>query len=119
MVKPAQRFGVAIVGSDAADWPYVEELTAGFAYLRLHGHEKTYASRYGETQLEDWADRIRRWSRALGPTSAARTHRAGPRRLPRDVYVCFDNDHMAYAAEDALALPEKLEPHPTPHASST
>jgi uncharacterized protein YecE (DUF72 family) len=115
LVRLARRAGVAVVFSDAADWPYTEELTAGFAYLRLHGHEKTYASRYGASSLRSWADRICKWRAGSQPADAARiTERKPPRRKSRDVYVYFDNDQGGAAAEDALCLAEMIGPHPGP-----
>jgi uncharacterized protein YecE (DUF72 family) len=48
----ARRYGTAIVCSDSADWPYTEELTAGYVYLRLHGSPETYASSYSDRALD-------------------------------------------------------------------
>jgi uncharacterized protein YecE (DUF72 family) len=114
-VRLARKYGVATVFADSADWPYTEELTAGFAYLRLHGHEKTYASRYGAASLHKWASRIRLWRAGREPHDAMRiTGRKPPRRNSRDVYVYFDNDQHGYAPEDALELAAQLGPDPEP-----
>ncbi|MCL4798756.1 MAG: DUF72 domain-containing protein [Burkholderiales bacterium] len=111
----ARRFDVAIVVSDSADWPCVEEITAGFVYLRLHGHEQTYASRYGARALRAWAERIRRWRAGREPGDARRiTDREPPRRKTRDVYVYFDNDRRAYAPQDALYLAAHVGADPAP-----
>jgi uncharacterized protein YecE (DUF72 family) len=100
----ARRHGIAIAVSDAADWPMVEEITAGFMYVRLHGHEQTYGSSYSGEALARWASRIHAWHTGGQPTDAARiSERAVPRRR-RDVYVYFDNDMGAHAPSDALAL---------------
>jgi uncharacterized protein YecE (DUF72 family) len=117
LVRLARRFGVAVVFSDAADWPYTEEVTAGFVYLRLHGHEKTYASRYGPGSLRRWADRIRDWRAGRESRDVQRiTDRKPPARKTRDVYVYFDNDQKAHAPQDALDLAENLGPDPRPKA---
>jgi uncharacterized protein YecE (DUF72 family) len=109
LVRIARRHGVALVFSHSADWPYVEELTAGFAYLRLHGGEETYASRYGPRRLARWAERIRRWRAGGEPRDARRiTDRVPPRRKARDVYVYFDNDREGHAPDDARELAERL-----------
>jgi uncharacterized protein YecE (DUF72 family) len=109
-VRLARQSGTAIVFSDAADWPYTEEVTAGFLYLRLHGAEQTYASRYSDRALDRWADRIRRWRSADQPSDAQTiTDREPPRRKTRDVYVYFDNDQHANAPQDALHLSDRLE----------
>jgi uncharacterized protein YecE (DUF72 family) len=55
------RYGVANCISDAADWPIWEAVTTDLVYVRLHGHERTYASCYSEKQLAMWARRARGW----------------------------------------------------------
>ncbi|MFW6079383.1 MAG: DUF72 domain-containing protein, partial [Gemmatimonadota bacterium] len=52
--------GAALVFADSAgQWPYAEETTSDFVYLRLHGAETLYASEYTDAQLDWWARRIR------------------------------------------------------------
>ncbi len=63
------------------------EVTADFAYVRLHGPDGPYQGSYTRAQLRDWAERIRGWRRSL-----------------KDVYVYFDNDQAGYAALNALEL---------------
>lgn len=110
LVRIARRTGTAVVFSHAADWLYTEELTAGFVYLRLHGGEVTYASRYRDEELDRWAERIRLWATGREPKNAARiTDRKPPRRKTRDVYVYFDNDQDANAPADAARLARRLD----------
>jgi uncharacterized protein YecE (DUF72 family) len=110
LVRLLRRHDVALVVSDAADWPLVEEVTAGFMYLRLHGSQKTYASAYTDRELDRWAERIRAWSTGREPKDAQRiTDLKLPRRKTRDVYVFFDNDQQAHAPHDALRLAERLK----------
>jgi len=42
-------------------WPPWEAVTTGLVYVRLHGHERTYASPYT-------ADQLGRWTRPSAPT---------------------------------------------------
>jgi uncharacterized protein YecE (DUF72 family) len=108
-VRLARRHGTAIVFSHSADWPYTEEVTAGYVYLRLHGSPETYVSPYSDAALERWAARIRTWQVAGQPDNAERiTDRQPPRRKTRDVYVYFDNDKEAHAPNDARRLAERL-----------
>ncbi|MGE0518238.1 MAG: DUF72 domain-containing protein [Candidatus Binatia bacterium] len=108
-VRLTRRHGIAIVCSDAPEWPLVEEVTAGFVYVRLHGSERKYASRYGEAELDAWAERVRLWRSGGEPLDARRiTNWAPPRRVRRDVYVYFDNDYEANAPNDARRLAERL-----------
>ncbi len=108
-VRLLRRHGTALVFADSGDWPYVEELTAGFVYLRLHGSPHTYASGYGRRRLDHWARRIRSWRAGRQPRDAHTiTSRKPPRRQSRDIYIYFDNDQHAHAPRDAQRLQEVL-----------
>ncbi|MFO7653341.1 MAG: DUF72 domain-containing protein [Candidatus Krumholzibacteriia bacterium] len=109
VVRLCRRHGVALVFADSGDWPYVEEITAGFVYVRLHGSPRTYASSYSGAALDDWAHKVRRWAAGDEPPRPRRvTDRRPPRRKHRTVYVYFDNDHHAHAPRNARALAERL-----------
>ena len=104
-----RRHDCALVFSDAAsDWPYAEDVTASFVYLRLHGAEETYASGYGESALDHWADRVRTWLAGREPRDAARFGPPAPGRRGRDAYIFFDNDAKVRAPFDALGLAARL-----------
>ena len=98
-----------VVADTAGKWPYVEEVTAGFMYLRLHGDKQLYTSGYTETALDRWAARIRAWHAGSQPGDAARVIEAPPSpRKSRDVYCYFDNDVKVHAPFDAIRLAELL-----------
>jgi uncharacterized protein YecE (DUF72 family) len=83
---------VAVVIADTAGrFPYLEELTVDFGYIRLHGSRQLYQGGYSATALDDWAEKIRQWS------------------AKHDMYVYFDNDIAAMAPRDAMALRERLK----------
>lgn len=87
---------VALVVSDSAGtWVALEEVTAGFVYVRLHGDVELYASGYSDEALDRWARKIRKWT-----------------RTGSDVYAYFDNDIKVRAPADAISLAAKLEGHP-------
>src|SRR6266581_3434724 len=65
-----RRHRVALVFADSVAWPYAEDLTADFVYLRLHGSEELYASGYSDEALDHWAARIKLWARGLEPKDA-------------------------------------------------
>jgi uncharacterized protein YecE (DUF72 family) len=109
LARELRRHRVALVVSDAADWPLFEEVTASFLYIRMHGSTSTYASRYTDEELDRWAERIRKWAGGGQPADAARISRlAPPRHRSRDVYVYFDNDQQAHAPHDAMRLAQRL-----------
>jgi len=101
-----RRHRVGLVASHTVGrWPYVEELTAHFAYLRLHGPGALYASRYDEQAIAYWAERAEAWQRGEEPEDAEKiTDRPPPGRGRRDVWVFFDNTDKRHAPEDARAL---------------
>lgn len=104
-----REHGVALVVADTAGkWPLLEDVTADFMYLRLHGDAELYASGYGDAALDDWARRIRAWSRGTQPRGARRVVPGAVARRRRDVYCYFDNDIKAYAPFDAQSLERRL-----------
>ena len=87
-----RRHGVATVLADTAGrWPKVEEDTADFRYVRLHGDAELYASGYTPEALDAWGDKVRAWVAA-----------------GQDVFVYFDNDAKGFAPHDAIGLIERL-----------
>jgi uncharacterized protein YecE (DUF72 family) len=108
-VRLLRRHGTALAFSHARDWPYTEEITAGFVYVRLHGPDEPYASPYEADALDRWANRIRRWQQAEQPDDARRiTDRTPPVRKARDVYVYFDNDQHGHAPRNASLLRRRI-----------
>lgn len=104
-----RKHDVTLVFADAVDWPYAEDVTADFLYLRLHGSEERYASGYSDAALDHWAARIRSWSAGGEPNDAKLIDPdTRPPRRPRDVYVYFDNDAKVRAPYDAQTLRRKL-----------
>jgi len=105
-----RRHRVALVFADSAAWPYAEDLTADFVYLRLHGSEELYTSGYSDEALDHWAARIKLWARGLEPDDARliAPETRTPRHNARDVYVYFDNDAKVRAPVDARSLRAKL-----------
>lgn len=105
----AKRHGIALCFSHSSEWPYVEDITAGFVYLRLHGPEALYASPYDEEALETWARRVDAWKRGGEPEDNRRiSELTPPERQERDVYVYFDNTASGHAPADAIRLREML-----------
>ncbi len=81
------RYRLAACQSDAADWPLWDAVTTDFVYIRLHGHNQTYASAYTDDELEAWSERIRNWL-----------------AQNRQIHVYFDNTGEGTAPRNALRL---------------
>ncbi|MET0965505.1 MAG: DUF72 domain-containing protein [Nakamurella sp.] len=89
-----REFGVALVVADTAGrFTWVEEVTSELVYVRLHGDQELYASRYSEQGIDWWAGRVRDWADTGGV---------------RQVHVYFDNDAHGYAPQNARELAERL-----------
>ena len=68
-----------------------QEITADFAYVRLHGPDGPYRGRYGAQRLAGWAGTFSAW-----------------RKKGLEVYCYFDNDEAGYASQDALRLRQMI-----------
>lgn len=104
-----RRYNAALVFADSAGrWPYAEDVTADFVYVRLHGAEDIYASRYADAQLDWWAARCRSWAGGVEPADARRVSDVRPGHVPGHVFVYFDNDAKVHAPFDAARLAQRL-----------
>ena len=105
-----RKYKVALVIADTAGkWPYKEDITADFTYLRLHGAEQLYASGYTDEALNNWARRIVAWSKGEQPQDAHLISEHAPPSIKyRDVYCYFDNDIKVKAPFDARKLLKRL-----------
>ncbi|MGA8026657.1 MAG: DUF72 domain-containing protein [Bryobacteraceae bacterium] len=85
------RHNIAYCAFDLAGTQSPRQVTADFAYVRLHGPGGKYQGSYSDAALSEWAGQIRQWQREL-----------------EAVYLYFDNDQAGYAAQNALRLKELL-----------
>jgi uncharacterized protein YecE (DUF72 family) len=115
-IRQLRRHQIALVVADTAGrWPFFEDVTSDFVYVRLHGDEKLYISGYTDSALDEWARKIRGWSKGRTPV---RTRRIcswlPPAPRGRDIFVYFDNDVKVRAPFDAMSLAHKLGLGPKP-----
>ena len=108
LVELLRSHDVALVVADTAGtWPYLDDVTADFVYVRLHGDAELYVSGYTDEALTAWAERIRSWEQGRSPRTEHTIAAAAPVR-PREVFVYFDNDVKVRAPVDAISLAERL-----------
>lgn len=98
-VELLRAHNVALVVADSAGkWPYAEDVTADFVYMRLHGDVELYSSGYTARALRRWKTRILAWSQGGQPDDAELiVQRAPHKRASRDIYCYFDNDQKVHA----------------------
>jgi uncharacterized protein YecE (DUF72 family) len=78
---------VALVIGDRPERPWQpHELTTDFTIIRFHYGARGRRGNYSETELREWADRIRRWREQV------------------KVYAYFNNDWEVFAPRNALRL---------------
>ena len=83
-----ERFNAAYCIYELAGYHSPFDVTADFAYVRLHGPAAgKYQGSYSDARLREWARRIEHWAKDL-----------------KAVYIYFDNDQAGYAAHNALTL---------------
>jgi uncharacterized protein YecE (DUF72 family) len=81
----------ALVIGDHPRWPFqAHELTADWALVRLHHGHRGRRGNYSQTELDEWARRIRNWSRRA------------------ELFVYFNNDWEGLAVENARSLRRRL-----------
>jgi uncharacterized protein YecE (DUF72 family) len=83
-----RKYNAAFCIYELAGYQSPLEITADWTYIRLHGPTRfKYQGSYSDAQLEEWADRIRGWSKKM-----------------KAIYVYFDNDDSAFAVYNAMTL---------------
>jgi len=87
-----KKYNLAWVIADSPRYPRADEVTANFVYIRLHGSKVLFASKYTKKELEDLAQKIKKWL-----------------KQKLDVYVYFNNDAYGYAIENAKELLKLME----------
>ncbi|MES2526211.1 MAG: DUF72 domain-containing protein [Bdellovibrionota bacterium] len=108
-VEMLKEHNVAIVFADTAGkWPYLEDVTSDFIYIRLHGDEELYVSGYDDPALDFWSERIAAWKNGREPEDAMTITDEKPGRKKRDIFVYFDNDAKVRAPIDAQSLIKKV-----------
>ena len=109
-IAQLRRHEVALVIADTAGkFLRIDDVTADFLYLRLHGDTQLYTSGYSEAALREWAGSIEHWAHGKQPKGARCCSANLPvRRKQRDLYVYFDNDAKTHAPFDAMSLQRML-----------
>ena len=81
------RHNAAFCMFELAGFQSPMEVTADFAYVRLHGPGNKYQGDYSKSQLRAWATTIKTWRKTL-----------------KHIFIYFDNDQAGFAAKNAMEL---------------
>jgi uncharacterized protein YecE (DUF72 family) len=103
-----RRHGIALVCADTVDWPLLMDVTADFAYCRLHGSTELYRSGYSDAELDRWAARLAAWAAGRPMTDGTFVEAPVADGRPRDAFLFFDNTDQLRAPGDARGLMRRL-----------
>jgi uncharacterized protein YecE (DUF72 family) len=85
------RHKAALVIGDDPRRPFqTHELTTDFTFVRFHSGRRGRNGNYSDSELDEWAERIRGWRERVG------------------VFAFFNNDWEGFAVRNALGLKERL-----------
>ena len=87
LYRMLRKYNVAWVIADSPRYPKAKVVTADLIYIRMHGSEKLFSSKYNSEELGDLADKIKIWN-----------------SKGFDIYTYFNNDFHGYAIENAREL---------------
>ena len=82
-----KKYNAGWVISDSPSFPKVEIITSDFVYLRMHGSEILFVSKYSDEELKILAQKIKNWLK---------------KNLM--IYCYFNNDFSGHAIENAKSL---------------
>lgn len=82
-----KKHSVALVAADSSRYPGARQVTADFFYVRMHGPEKLFSSKYTAEQLEELAAYLKTIESQM-----------------KRIYVYFNNDYHGYALDNARDL---------------
>lgn len=108
-IELLRKYRVALVFADTAGkWPYMEDITSDFLYLRLHGYETFYQNGYDSEALKFWAQRLNTWAHHQRPRHWQNVADGTSFPDVKIAFVYFDNDLKIKAPRDALQLQKIL-----------
>ena len=104
-IELLRKYHIAFVIADTAGrWPYAEDITSDFVYMRLHGDTELYNSGYSDAAIERWYKRIKSWSKGVQPRDARLIGKRSKLNDSLDVFCYFDNTDKLWAPRDARHL---------------
>lgn len=86
-----KNYNFSLCIAHSSRYPRDEVVTADFVYLRFHGGEVLYGSKYSDDELHSWASKAKMWLKS-----------------GKDIYAYFNNDAYGYAVKNAETFKEMI-----------
>ncbi len=105
-----EKYKVAIVLAEHADYPMIADVTADFVYLRLQKGSDDIKTCYAADKLDLWADRAKTFAAGGEPGDLAKN--APDRKAkkePRDVFAFFITEGKVNAPNGARELQKRVD----------
>lgn len=87
-----KKYKAALVISHSSRYPLEELITGSFLYIRFHGPDQLFASKYPNKEMKEWAGKIKKWQKKV-----------------KEIYIYFNNDFHGYALANAKTLRKYLK----------
>ncbi len=104
------KYKIAVVLAEHADYPMIADVTADFVYLRLQKGSDDIKTCYPPDQLDVWAERAKTFAAGGEPEGLAKS--APDRRAakePRDVFAFFITEGKVNAPNGARELQKRVD----------
>jgi uncharacterized protein YecE (DUF72 family) len=104
-IEMLKSYQVAVAVIDSGkNWPYTEDLTSDFVYVRMSGEGPEFKNGYTDSALKRMAKRIKLWAKGGQPKDANCISQQEPYPGKKDVFVYFNNDEKINAPQDAARM---------------
>ncbi|KSV69710.1 hypothetical protein N185_27100 [Sinorhizobium sp. GW3] len=109
-VSLLEKYGVAVVLAEHADYPMIADVTADFVYLRLQKGSDDIKTCYAADKLDLWAERAKAFAAGDEPSGL---EKSAPDRTakkePRDVFAYFITEGKVNAPNGARELQKRVD----------
>lgn len=105
-----EKYGVAVVLAEHADYPMIADVTADFVYLRLQTGSDDIETCYANDKLDLWAERAKTFASGGEPNGLEKSAPdRKPTKEPRDVFAYFITSGKVNAPNGARELQKRVD----------
>lgn len=104
------KYKVAVVLAEHADYPMIADVTADFVYARLQKGSDEVKTCYPPEGLDLWADRLKSFAAGDEPAGLEKSEpERKPEGMPRDVFAFFITSGKVNAPNGARELQKRVD----------